>query len=44
MIATTKGEVDPLSSHTVEGHTIEGYAGDYNLAEINRRVDFEIID
>jgi outer membrane protein OmpA-like peptidoglycan-associated protein len=39
LIPTTRGEKDPLSSHGVESST-----GEYNLGEINRRVDFQIVD
>ena len=35
----TKGEKNPLSSHGVESRT-----GEYNLGEINRRVNFQIAD
>ena len=39
LIPTTRGEENPLSSHGVESST-----GEYNLGEINRRVDFQIVD
>ncbi len=39
LIPTTKGEKNPLSSHGVESRT-----GEYNLGEINRRVNFQIAD
>ena len=39
LIPTTKGEKNPLSSHGVESLT-----GEYNLGEINRRVNFQIAD
>jgi len=40
--ATTKGEEDPLSTFTQVSNGLEGGITVNTLAEINRRVDFEI--
>ena len=44
LIAATKGEEDPLSTATHISNGLEGGASETALAEINRRVDFEIAD
>jgi OOP family OmpA-OmpF porin len=44
LIATTKGEEDPLSTVTQISNGLEGGVEVNTLAEINRRVDFEIAD
>jgi len=44
LIAATKGEEDPLSTVTQISNGLEGGASETALAEINRRVDFEIAD
>ena len=42
--ATTKGEEDPLSTVTLVSNGLEGGVNVNTLAEINRRVDFEVAD
>ena len=42
--ATTKGEEEPLSTVTHVSNGLEGAVNINTLAEINRRVDFEIAD
>ena len=44
LIAITKGEEDPLSTITQISNGLEGGASGADLAEINRRVDFKIVD
>ena len=44
LTATTKGEAEPLSSVIEITSDIEGDIKANSLAEINRRVDFEIVD
>ena len=44
LTATTKGEVEPLSSVIEITSDLEGNIKANSLAEINRRVDFEIVD
>tara|TARA_X000000368_G_scaffold418365_1_gene417773 strand:- start:844 stop:2496 length:1653 start_codon:yes stop_codon:yes gene_type:complete len=44
LIATTKGEEDPLSTRKQISNGFESGISEYDLSEINRRVDFEITD
>ena len=44
LIATTKGEEDPLSAVTQIANDVETGESVNRLAEINRRVDFEIVN
>jgi len=44
LIATTKGEEDPLLTITQVSNGLESGASESDLEEINRRVDFEITD
>ena len=44
LIATTKGEEDPLSAVTQISNNLETGKSVNRLAEINRRVDFEIVN
>ncbi len=44
LTATTKGETEPLSSVIEITSDLEGDIKANSLAEINRRVDFEIVD